>query len=271
MRFRVGVIVVVASLATMFGAQVAQAAAPSNDDFANATTVTEPLPYTATVDTTQATVEGTDPSCNFGPENTVWFAYTPSASGFVQANTLGSDYDPTLWVGTGAPGSFSVVGCNDDSDGSVQARVIWDASAGTTYYIMAGTCCGNGSSGGNLVLNVDTSAPPFTIDDVTVSHADTVRPSTGEATISGTITCSNGPGSVEVDVFLTQRIGRVLVQGGQFDDFECSGTQSWSITVVGGNGLFTGGRAHVDVRAFGPDDAFFSTDATVHLRGRHGH
>ena len=277
MRFRFGVIAVVVSLATMLGAQVAQAAPPSNDDFANATTVTEPLPYTATVDTTDATVEGTDPSCtgsqSFGPENTVWFAYTPSASGFVQANTLGSSYDPTLWVGTGTPGNFSVVGCNDDS-GSIQARVIWDASAGTTYYIMGGTCCGNGSSGGSLVLNVETSAPPFTIDDLTVSPTGSVKQSTGEATISGTITCSNGPGTVEIDVSLVQRIGRLLVQGSQFKDFECSGTQSWSITIAGFNGLFVGGRAQVDVRAFGEDDAFLSTDATVRLgghRGHHGH
>ena len=162
-------------------------------------------------------MSATDPACaqiGFGPQNTVWYSYTPSSSGFVQANTFGSDYDTTLWVGTGSAGNFTEVGCNDDTSGGttgLESKVIWDASASTTYYIMAGTCCGGGTNGGNLELTVDTSAPPFTIDDLTISGGK-VTPKTGEAVISGSITCSNGPGSVELDVFVSQRIGRATVQ-----------------------------------------------------------
>ena len=272
MRYRVPILTILVVTFTTIGMQAAQAAPPTNDTFANATTVTEPLPFTNSVDTTQATVEATDPACaqvGFGPQNTVWYSYTPSSSGFVQANTFGSDYDTTLWVGTGSAGNFTEVGCNDDTSGGttgLESKVIWDASASTTYYIMAGTCCGGGTNGGNLELTVDTSAPPFTIDDLTISGGK-VTPKTGEAVISGSITCSNGPGSVELDVFVSQRIGRATVQGDGFDFFDCSGTQSWNITVEPFNGLLVAGRAHVEADAFGPDDSFFFTDATIRLRG----
>jgi hypothetical protein len=272
MRYQVPILTILVVTFTTIGMEAAQAAPPTNDNFANATTVTEPLPFTNSVDTTQATVEPTDPACaqaGFDPQNTVWYSYTPSTSGFVQANTFGSDYDTTLWVGTGTAGNLSEIACNDDTGGGttgVESKVIWDATASTTYYIMAGSCCGGGTNGGNLELTVDTSAPPFTIDDLTISGGK-VTPKTGEAVISGSITCSNGPGSVELDIFVSQRIGRATVQGDGFDFFDCSGTQSWSVTIVPFNGLLVAGRAHVEADAFGPDDSFFFTDATIRLRG----
>jgi len=267
MRYRVPILTILVVTFTTIGMQAAQAAPPTNDTFANATTVTEPLPFTNSVDTTQATVEPTDPDSNCaGPENTVWYSYTPSTSGFVQGNTFGSDYDTVLSVWTGTSGNLTEVTCNDDTSGGttgVESRVIWNATASTTYHIMAGTCCG----GGQLVFTVDTSAAPFTIDDLTISGRGKVTPRTGEAIFSGSITCSNGPGFVELDIDVSQRIGRAIVHGEGFDEFECSGTQSWSLTVVPFDGLFVAGRAHVEAFAFGPDDSFFFTDATVRLRG----
>ena len=216
------------------------------------------------------TTASDDPDCSgAGDAHSVWYSFTPSTTVAVIADTFGSDYDTTLWVGTGSAGNFTEVGCNDDTSGGttgLESKVIWDASASTTYYIMAGTCCGGGTNGGNLELTVDTSAPPFTIDDLTISGGK-VTPKTGEAVISGSITCSNGPGSVELDVFVSQRIGRATVQGDGFDFFDCSGTQSWNITVEPFNGLLVAGRAHVEADAFGPDDSFFFTDATIRLRG----
>jgi len=267
MRYRVPILTILVVTFTTIGMQAAQAAPPTNDTFANATTVTEPVPFTNSVDTTQATVEPTDPDSNCaGPENTVWYSYTPSTSGFVQANTFGSDYDTVLSVWTGTSGNLTEVTCNDDTSGGttgVESKVIWNATASTTYHIMAGTCCG----GGQLVFTVDTSAAPFTIDDLTISGRGKVTPRTGEAIFSGSITCSNGPGFVELDIDVSQRIGRAIVHGEGFDEFECSGTQSWSLTVVPFDGLFVAGRAHVEAFAFGPDDSFFFTDATVRLRG----
>ena len=271
MPYRVSILTIFVVTFTTLGMQAAQAAPPTNDNFANATTVTEPLPFTNSVDTTQATVEPTDPDSNCAsPENTVWYSYTPSTSGFVQANTFGSDYDTVLSVWTGTSGNLSEVTCNDDTSGGttgVESRVIWNATASTTYQIMASTCCGGGSNGGQLAFTVDTSAPPFSIDDVTISGGK-VTPKTGQAVISGSITCSNGPGFVELDIFVSQRIGRAIVHADGFDEFECSGTQPWSITVQPSDGLLVGGRAHVEADAFGPNDSFFFTEATVRLRGR---
>ncbi len=268
MRYRVPILTILVVTFTTIGMQAAQAAPPTNDDFANATTVTEPLPFNDSVNTTDATVDAADPTPSCAPTtHTVWYGYAPSSSGFVQANTFGSDYDTTLSVWTGTAGNLSEIACNDDTSGGttgVESKVIWDATASTTYYIMAGSF--NGSPGGNLSFTVNTSAAPFTIDDLTISGGK-VTPKTGEAVISGSITCSNGPGSVELDIFVSQRIGRATVQGDGFDVFDCSGTQSWSLTVEPFNGLFVAGRAHVEADAFGPDDSFFFTDATVRLRG----
>ena len=270
MRYRVPILTILVVTFTTLGMEAAQAAPPTNDTFANATTVTEPLPFTNSVDTSQATVEPTDPDSNCaGPENTVWYSYTPSTSGFVQANTFGSDYDTVLSVWTGTSGNLTEVTCNDDTSGGttgVESRVIWNATASTTYHVMASTCCGGGSSGGQLVFTLDASAPPFSIDDVTISGGK-VTPKTGQAVISGSITCSNGPSFVELDIFVSQRIGRAIVHAEGFDEFECSGTQPWSITVEPSDGLLVSGRAHVEAEAFGPDDSFFFTDAMIRLRG----
>jgi hypothetical protein len=266
MRYRVPILTILVVTFTTIGMEAAQAAPPTNDNFANATTVTEPLPFTDSVNTTDATVEATDPTASCAPTtHTVWYGYAPSSSGFVQADTFGSGYDTTLSVWTGTLGSLSEVACNDDSGADLQSKVVWDASASTTYYIMAGSF--NDSPGGNLSFTVNTTAPPFTIDDLTISGRGKVTPSTGEAIISGSITCSNGPGFVELDIEVSQRIGRAIVHGEGFDEFECFGTQSWNLTVVPFDGLFVAGRAHVEAFAFGPDDSFFFTDATVRLRG----
>ena len=223
MRYRVPILTILVVTFTTIGMEAAQAAPPTNDNFANATTVTEPLPFTNSVDTTQATVEATDPACaqaGFDPQNTVWYSYTPSTSGFFQANTFGSDYDTTLWVGTGTAGNLSEIACNDDSGADLQSKVVWDASASTTYYIMAGTCCGGGTNGGNLELTIDTSAPQFTIDDLTISGGK-VTPKTGQAVISGSITCSNGPDP------WNWTSSSLNVSGGR----PCRGTASTSSTV----------------------------------------
>ena len=59
-------------------------AAPGNDDVASATVVGS-LPFTDAVDTTDATVEGSEPSyyCGYQVGATVWYTYTPTTTGDV--------------------------------------------------------------------------------------------------------------------------------------------------------------------------------------------
>jgi hypothetical protein len=225
-------------------APTAALAQPANDDFADAITVDEPLPFNHSTSSEEATSAETDPPCG---GSTVWYSYTPSTSGPVAADTIGSDYDTTLWVGTGSPGDFDTIGCNDDAF-DLQSFVSWDAVAGTTYYIMAGSCCSPGSPGGNLVLNVGPP-PPAPQLDISINRAGTFDAQTGTATVRGTVDCANSD-FVEGYGTIRQRVGRQFISG-EFYFFleECSEDTRWSATIMG-DGVFAGGRATVNVDAF---------------------
>ena len=241
-------------------------AQPLNDEFGSAVVVTEPLPFTHSVSTVDATPADYDPMCGGGP--TVWYTYTPSTSGTVAADTFGSDYDTTLWVGTGSPSSFSTIDCNDDAAG-LQSFVAWDAVAGTTYYIMVASCCG--SPGGNLVFNVG-APPPSPQIDISIDPVGTFDPRTGTATVSGVVDCSNG-NFVQIYGTIRQRVGRTFVTG-DFSAFleGCSQDMTWTATITG-NGLFRGGTATVSAYAYtcGPIEcAEASESRNIRLRGQGG-
>jgi hypothetical protein len=245
-------------------------AQPVNDEFGSAVVVTEPLPFTHSVSTVDATPADYDPACGGGP--TVWYTYTPSTSGSVAADTFGSDYDTTLWVGTGSPSSFSTIDCNDDAAGDLQSFVAWDAVAGTTYYMMVASCCGDPNSpGGNLVFNVG-APPPSPQLDISIDPVGTFDPSTGTATVSGVVDCSNGS-SVQIFGTIRQRVGRAFVTGSFFVFLEgCSQDMTWTATITG-DGVFAGGRASAEVFAStcGPIEcAEDSQSRTIRLRGQGG-
>jgi len=79
--------------------------AATNDDF-SAPIIIPGVPYISpNLDTTLATLSGSDPpfSCVSGQKfRTVWFRYTPAASGTYSIDTFGSDYDTVLEVFTGS-------------------------------------------------------------------------------------------------------------------------------------------------------------------------
>ena len=231
------------------------AAAPGNDDIGGATVIGA-IPYTdGPYDTTEATSGAGDPPFCYGGDlgdsATVWYSYTADASALLQADTIGSDYDTTLYVGTpDGQGGISVINCNDDAFG-LQSAVAWDAVEGTTYLFVVGTCCGGGpgAGGGNLVFNLDVAPPPPSIE-LTVNGSGSFTRS-GNAIISGTATCSGLP-EVEVDVTLSQRVGRRIIRGGAFELVACTGAaEAWTFVVPGFDGKFAGGQAQVTVDSFG--------------------
>jgi len=236
------------------------AAAPGNDDIGNPTIVGA-VPYTdGPYDTTEATTGATDPGfCHepgAGPDrSTVWYSFTPTVSDSYLADTFGSDYDTTLYVGTpNGSGGTEVIDCIDDSNG-LQSAVRWDALAGTTYLLMVGTCCGGGvvgeaGGGGTLVFHINVAPPPATVD-LTVDGTGSFTPY-GTATIRGTITCSGDVQFVEINLDVSQRVGRFLIRGfgGQFDESCPTSPTPWSIDVTGDNGKFLGGAAQVNAFAF---------------------
>jgi hypothetical protein len=143
-------LVVIATMGLALGsltAPTALAQPPNNDDFANATVITD-LPFSTTEDTTQATFDPTDPTSCFDTNiGSVWFAFTPPSDIMIQADTFGSNYNTLLSAWTGTQGALNLVACNDNFQGQ-QSVVRFLATSGTTYYFMVTICCGTGGNGG---------------------------------------------------------------------------------------------------------------------------
>jgi subtilisin family serine protease len=100
-----------------------------------------PLGYSTSQNPQFATKGASDPqpSCvgtgNF--TETVWYKYRRTVSRTIEINTSGSSYDTVLAVYNGAtPAAANQIACNDDDGASSTSRVVFTASANTTYWIM---------------------------------------------------------------------------------------------------------------------------------------
>ena len=242
---RIAATAAMVALVTVLVTPPAFAAPPDNDDFDAATSISA-LPFTDTVDTTEATTADDDPDC-FGNGYSVWYEFTPSEDLTVGATTSGSDYDTTLSAYTGTRGSLDQVACNDDSDG-LQSRILFEAIAGTTYWLMVASCCD--SPGGQLVLTVEELGPPVTLG-LSIRSTGTVNRS-GVATIRGSVTCSR---PVEVDLVgsLRQAQRRSVSLGYSSTRVSCDDTESWSLRVQGETGAFSPGTARARMTATAED------------------
>ncbi len=78
------------------------------------------------------------PDCIAGFGNGVWYQFTPPVDGQMVVDTFGSDFDTGLAVYTGSCGALTEVACNDDAGGGVTSQVMVPATAGATYYLLAG-------------------------------------------------------------------------------------------------------------------------------------
>jgi hypothetical protein len=272
MRLRTSAIVAVLTLTGTMVAAPAWAAVPPNDEVANATVI-RALPYTVEQDIREATKSTGDPrpKCDRGTRGQVWFKLTASADGWLVADTKGSEIRTVAAVYTGSPGALTEVACNDDTIRddrySQKARVYWDASAGTTYYLMVAKDFGGG---GLLKVSVDHSAPPFSVDAFDIDSSGSVDNKTGVAYLHGTITCSQGPGRVYLGVELVQQVSRFYIRDFTSRRIMCDGTMQWRMKFVSETGLFTGGSAEAIGRYewVNGNGGFVRLPATtVHLRG----
>ena len=274
---RLPIILILGAVGSLIGASPVLGAAPSNDDIASPTIVGA-LPYSeGPIDTSEATTGATDPGFCFSPDigpdrATVWYSFTPSESAAYLADTIGSDYDTTLYVGVpDGEGGIDVIACVDDSFG-LQSAVQWDAEAGTTYLIAVGTCCGSGvvgepGGGGSLQFNLDLAPPPPTVD-IAIDPSGGLT-TDGVAVITGTIACSPDTFFVSVSAEVVQRTGRFIVTGfGNTFLFDCG--SPWTIFAFSGDGAFHGGKVDVSAFAFACNAFVCSDDAasrTVRLGG----
>ena len=135
-----------------------------NDNCATALPLAYGVPFTMT--TANATTgAGETPTCrpNFG--KSVWFTFTSPITGPVPISTCGSSFDTVLQVYTGTCGALTPVICADDNGPycvGINASLTLNATAGTSYYIMAG---GYNSYSGNLTIIAGTH-PVITADHV---------------------------------------------------------------------------------------------------------
>jgi hypothetical protein len=232
----------IASALSLLAAPLAWAQAPPNDDFANATVISS-LPFSETLDTSQATTEPTDAEALAACHNpvssvsaTVWYAYTPPEDQGVAISTSGSSYPTGVGVFTGGQGNLDALFCGVGGG-------TFSAVAGETYHIVVADI--GGGNGGTL--NIAATEFPF---DFTVDRFGRFNARTGEATVTGTVTCPAG-GSGFVDVSLTQRVGRTATVSGRGSaDVSFDGTQQvWSATIQPLSGKFKGGHAAVVANA----------------------
>lgn len=129
---------------------------PANDLVANAIGFTA-LPYTNTQNVQYSTITG-DPALTCTPaiviSNSVWYRFTPTTSGIVTADTVGTTADTVLAVYHGPTNGLISLGCNDDTVGTT-SEVQWQALAGTPYYILLAVFGGTPViAPTNLTLNV---------------------------------------------------------------------------------------------------------------------
>jgi hypothetical protein len=249
---------------------IAFAQAPDNDNFSSATMITE-LPFESTINTGEATTAGDDPVGCFELNEgaTVWYAFTPPEDMRIVIDVSASDYNATMVVATGSPGSFNIITC-----GSSYSQEGFEATAGTTYYFMIGTL--GGGPGGNLVFSVNglPPTPPFTMQ-FHLDSAGSVVTKTGAVTLHGTITCSR---SAYANVFghLEQRVGRALLRSVVTlgDGIICDGETPWTTTFSNTDGNFVAGKAKVLITGYAsPTDGLSPTvdqtiETTVTLKGK---
>jgi subtilisin-like proprotein convertase family protein len=136
---------------------------PANDDFSAAQVLSGPLPIAAAGTCFGGTSQAGEPTNPdyVTPDFSVWYAYTPSATGEVVAETSNNTFNTVLGVYTGsAVDQLTEVAFNNNRPGATanESGLIFTAAAGTTYYLKVDAY--DGYSVGNFTLNLKAPVAP---------------------------------------------------------------------------------------------------------------
>ena len=200
---------------------------------------------------------------------TVWYTLMTLDAGWVTVNTLGSDYDTTLFVYSGT----EIIACNDQAQGGNQSELFFEATEAATYLVMVGSW--NGAPGGSLVISAAPSTPPFVVD-LTIDPVGRVSSGSGNATLTGTVSCTYA-GSGTFFLGLEQVGGRFTASGGTEVQIASCGPEggTWTATVPAPGPKYQAGQAFAFVdMAFtsGAGETFFSfTQALITLQPAGSH
>jgi hypothetical protein len=222
------------------------AAAPDNDLPAGATVIPS-LPFAIDQDTTDAGVGADDVGCGAGGLDaaTVWYSFLPAEDVRVEIDARASDFlGVNLFAGTAdEAGRFD---CNNDA-------LAFDASAGTTYYVLFADVNDDGVNGGTLRAEVRVAPPSLNVT-LTVNPTAKVHPKTGQALVTGTIACDRQAEFAEVGVTLRLETGRFTTIGAGAASTSCGADPgAWTALVDGENGRFVGGAGTVRLTGFACD------------------
>jgi hypothetical protein len=155
------------------------AAPPSNDNLAGAAMIAT-LPYTDSVDATEATLEPDEPqSCAFSSQ-TVWYSFTAGATGVVRADIQSSTNIANLTVYQAVGSGFG--GLNALTCGVSGNSISFDVEAGMNYYLQAGLI---GGGPGTLTLDLQEIPPPANDDFASAESVGTALPLNLPADSSG--------------------------------------------------------------------------------------
>lgn len=150
---------------------------PVNDNIASATVATS-LPFTATVDITDATYEFSEPQNCYNMLRTVWYSFTPTETMTLRADTLGSPINGNVNIYRSTGPGFSGLQFLNCSGPTNSASFL--AEAGQTYYLQVGS-----SSGQTGIVNVNlVQAVPPVNDNLAQAIAVTSLPFTATVDIT---------------------------------------------------------------------------------------
>ena len=159
------------------------AAAPANDNFANAQTVVDFSTYFTT--NALATKEASEPqhALNAGGKS-VWYKYVAGHDGFVSVTTEGSAFDTTLAVYRGFSfDELTLVAASDDiGPGTLQSRLEFATMSGFTYYIAVDGHNTDGvTASGQVMMALDRGGFP---SNNAFANAITLSQTGGELSVS---------------------------------------------------------------------------------------
>jgi hypothetical protein len=224
------------------GGGIAHAAPPANDNFADRTVIATHT--SVAFDTTEATMEdpldfdATLAACGLDLRGlgivlqTVWFDFTPTVTETLAVTTNSAVGG---WaIVTGDPGAFVGTGCSFVNNGHV------DVQAGVTYHLAIADLAGAGHPG---TFSLDTPPPPPPPPALTIDPSGSVDNHTGQAVITGTITCApDFGGNFSIQASAVQRQGRFLLTSFFGAGGTCTGApQPWSANSAAFNGLLRSG------------------------------
>lgn len=257
-------------LGTLITSAGSALAAPPGNDTYGGRTVVGAIPFTDSLDTTEATTDSDDTDIRAGcflPETdaSVWYEFTATADGDLAVDVNPSTYSVGTILATGSPGNWTLLAC-------APGVLTWTATAGTTYTLLIFDSQLDGTgNGGTLNLTIDVLPPRPAIDIISVNPVGSFNSQTGSAVVSGTASCA-GATFAFVQVDLTQRAGRFTVRGSGVSNLVCDGTaQPWTVEVVSDGNRFAGGKAASFTTAAACslfECGFDSEPGTVLLRGK---